>query len=251
MVLLRALPRRCSITPPILVLLSLALPAQGQEGSLPVGSFSALSLDDKRPPGWETLSFKKVPRHTRYLLTNDGGTTVIEALSRNAASGLMRKITIDPRRYPIVHWRWKVTGMIPGSDVRRRQGDDYPVRLYITFAYDPEHMSWGQRLRYRAARLLYGDIPAAAINYIWARQAATGTIVDNAYTDFTKMIVVESGPALLGRWVTEERNIDQDFRKAFGHPPPPITGVAIMTDTDDTGGEALSYYGDITFRQSP
>ncbi|MFQ5487895.1 MAG: DUF3047 domain-containing protein [Gammaproteobacteria bacterium] len=239
------------MAPLIALLAAWILPAQGGERILSVGSFSMLPPGTRTPPGWEMLTFKKVKRHTRYLLTNDGGTTVIEAFSRNAAAGLIRRLTIDPRRYPIIHWRWKIARMIPGSDLHRRQGDDYPVRLYITFAYDPEHMSWGQRLRYRAARLLYGDIPAAAINYIWARQVAPGTIVDNAYTDFTKMIVVESGPTLVDQWVTEKRDIDQDFRRAFGYPPPRITGVAIMTDTDDTGAEALSYYGDITFHQRP
>ncbi len=239
------------MAPLIALLVAWTLAAHGEERILSVGSFSTLPPGTKRPPGWEILTFKKVKRQTRYLLTNNGGTTVVEALSHNAAAGLIRRLTIDPRRYPIIRWRWKITRMIPGSDPRRRRGDDYPARLYITFAYEPEHMSWGKRLRYQAARLLYGDIPAAAINYIWARQAAPNTIVDNAYTDLTRMIVVESGPALVGQWVTEERDIDQDFRRAFGYAPPRITGVAIMTDTDDTGAEALSYYGDITFHQSP
>jgi hypothetical protein len=61
------------------------------------------------------------------------------------------------------------------------------------------------------------------------------------------MIVVESGPAKLNHWRPARRNIVQDFRQAFGTDPPPISGIAIMTDTDQTGDSATAWYGDITF----
>jgi hypothetical protein len=61
------------------------------------------------------------------------------------------------------------------------------------------------------------------------------------------MIVVESGPARLNRWVQEKRNILEDYRKAFGNPPPLISGVAVMTDSDNTGESATAHYGDIIF----
>ena len=47
-------------------------------------------------------------------------------------------MTIDPREYPIVRWRWKVENVLNKSDVSRKDGDDYPARLYITFAYEPD-----------------------------------------------------------------------------------------------------------------
>ncbi len=61
------------------------------------------------------------------------------------------------------------------------------------------------------------------------------------------MIVVESGGVKFDRWVNEERNIYEDYIKAFGEEPPLISGVAIMTDTDNTGESATAYYGDIQF----
>ena len=72
-------------------------------------------------------------------------------------------------------------------------------------------------------------------------------MVDNAYTDFAKMIVVESGSPKVGMWVEESRNVYQDYRQAFGEEPPAINGVAIMTDTDNTKERAVAYYGDIRF----
>ena len=61
------------------------------------------------------------------------------------------------------------------------------------------------------------------------------------------MIVVESGAGKLNQWVSEERNVHEDYVKAFGEEPPLISGVAIMTDTDNTGESATAYYGDIQF----
>jgi len=63
------------------------------------------------------------------------------------------------------------------------------------------------------------------------------------------IFVVESGKEKLNTWVSEEQNVYEDYKKAFGEEPPMISGVAIMTDTDNTGESATSYYGDIAFRK--
>jgi hypothetical protein len=98
---------------------------------------------------------------------------------------------------------------------------------------------------------LYGQHPPlAALNYIWESQAAQGTVVPNPFTDRAMMIVVESGSEKLNQWVTEERNLYEDYKRAFGEEPPAISGVAIMTDTDNTGESAVAYYGDIVFKKA-
>ncbi len=76
-------------------------------------------------------------------------------------------------------------------------------------------------------------------------------MVPNPYTDRVQMIVVESGEAKVGQWVTESRNLYEDYQKAFGDDPPMISGVAVMTDTDNTGESAVAYFGDITFNALP
>ena len=37
------------------------------------------------------------------------------------------------------------------------------------------------------------------------------------------------------------------FKRAFGEEPPRIRSIGIMTDSDNTGGDAEAYYGDILF----
>ena len=61
------------------------------------------------------------------------------------------------------------------------------------------------------------------------------------------MVAVESGDGNAGRWIDEERNLAEDYRLAFGEDPPRIGAVAIMTDTDNTGEEAVAWYGAIRF----
>jgi hypothetical protein len=87
-----------------------------------------------------------------------------------------------------------------------------------------------------------------AINYVWTTALPEGTVLDNAYTDRAKIVVVRSGPAQVGRWVTESRDVYEDYRRVVGGEPPPIEGIALMTDTDDTGERAVAYYADIALR---
>lgn len=225
-----------------------ALPIKAQTGAVvEVAKFSRATVGQSVPEGWRPLIFKKVPAQTKYEIVTDGDVTVVKASSQGSASGLTKEVKVDPREYPIVRWRWKVENVLKNSDVNRREGDDYPARLYITFEYDPNKVSLSKKLKYKAGRAIFGDIPIAALNYIWETNTPVGTIVENAFTDFAQMIVVESGPQKVGTWIDEERNLYEDYKKAFGDEPPMINGVAIMSDTDNTKERATAYYGDITF----
>ena len=217
---------------------------------LEVGKFSASQVGQAMPDGWKPLTFKKIPKHAFYEVVKDGGVTIVKAVSEASASGLTKPVAIDPKEYPIVRWRWKIDNVLKGSDVALKEGDDFPARLYVTFEYDPDKVSLGKKLKFKAGQILFGDIPIAALNYIWDTKTPVGTIVENAYTDFAKMVIVESGTQKIGMWVDEERNIYEDYKKAFGEEPPMINGVAIMSDTDNTKEQATAYLGDIVFQKS-
>ena len=86
------------------------------------------------------------------------------------------------------------------------------------------------------------------INYVWDNRQPVGTVRPNAYTDRTRMWVLESGTARAGEWVTETRDLAADFRAAFGEAPPDLIGIAIATDTDNTGEHATAWFGDLVLR---
>ena len=211
---------------------------------LEVGKFSTQSVDRVLPDGWTPLTFKKIHRITRYELILEDQVVVVKATSDASASGLIKTVTIDPKAYPVVRWRWKVEQLLQRSDVMRKDGDDYPARLYITFAYDSEKVGIGKTLKYKAGRLLFGDIPIAALNYIWETHTPVGAIVENAYTDFARMIVVESGSLRAGQWVIEQRDIQADFTANFNVKEAGITSLAVASDTDNTGETAHAGFAD-------
>ncbi len=218
---------------------------------LEVGKFSAGREGESVPDGWKPLTFPKIPRHTKYTLVKDDGTVAVKAVSEAASSGLTREIIINPQEYPIVQWRWKVNNVLSKGDVFRKDGDDYPARIYITFEYDPSKVGFFEKAGREAYRMIYGQqLPLGAINYIWESKAPVGTVTPSTYTRQSMMFVLESGKEKLNAWVSEERNVYEDYKKAFGDEPPMINGVAIMTDTDNTLETATAYYGDIIFKKA-
>jgi hypothetical protein len=215
-----------------------------------VGDFSASEEGNQPPDEWEVLLFDKIPEHTRYESVKDEGNVVIRAQSQSSASGLVRRIEIDPRQYPIIEWRWKVDGILKNGDARTKAGDDYAARIYLTFRYDPSLLSFGERVKYKTVKLLRGEYPPSAVlNYIWANKVPINTFIPSPYTRRSMMVAVQSGEGQARQWIREERNILLDFREAFKTEPPTITGVAIMTDSDNTGESATAWYGDIVFRK--
>lgn len=196
----------------------LCLAAPGIAGDLVLGNFRAGDLS-----GWAPRIFRG---ETSYGFVTEGGRRVLRAHSRGTASGLYRKVRLDPGLYPVLRWSWKIERTIAKGNERTREGDDYAARVYVVF---PRGVFRGTR----------------AINYIWANTLPRGESLPNPYSASAMMVAVESGNDKAGTWVSEERNVLDDYRRLFGEAPPPIGAVAIMTDTDDTGGEAVAYYGDI------
>ncbi|HNP29388.1 MAG TPA: DUF3047 domain-containing protein, partial [Nitrospirales bacterium] len=193
---------------------------------LVVGNFSLATPGGPFPQGWKPLIFEKIPEHTQYDLVNDEQQVVVKAISRQSSSGLTREITIDPKEYPVIEWRWKVENILQKGDVAQKSGDDYPARLYITFQYDSNQVGFFEKAKFETIKLIYGQYPPiGAINYIWESKSPIGTMVPNPYTDRVYMFVTQSGSAKLNQWVTQERNIYEDYKKAFGEDPPNISGV--------------------------
>lgn len=198
--------------------------------------------------GWEPLRVAADAPDTRYSLVDDAGRVVLMAQAERSMSGLIHALRVPVERFPLLRWRWKVASPVDGADLTRREGDDYAARIYVLFDYPLEKLSFGTRVKLQLAEALYGQrIPTAALNYVWDNRQPLGTIRPNAYTDRARMVVVQSGAARAGEWVTETRDLRADFRAAFGEDPPAVVAVAIATDTDNTGGRATAWYGDIEF----
>jgi hypothetical protein len=211
-----------------------------------VTPFSEARPGGAYPKGWRTLAFAKFRKETRYALVDDCGNTVVEARADGSSSGLIELVDIDPRQYPWLTWRWKVVQSIPGVDNARREADDAPARIDISFDGDSKKLTIADRLWAAQVKALMGiDLPYATLEYVWGDGAPREAIIENTWTSRIRMILVESGPERVGEWVTETRNVYEDYQRAFGEAPGKITAVGIITDTDATGTKAEAYYGDI------
>lgn len=178
--------------------------------------------------GWEVEEFSG---RTRYEPGVEDGRPCLKAVSNATASGLFLKVDLDPVDTPILSWSWKVKNILSKGDARSKDGDDYAARIYVVF---PSFFFWRTR----------------AINYIWANRLPQGRMIPNAYSKNAMMFAVQSGPDKTGQWLTEERNVVDDFQRAFGEKMPRIGAIAIMTDTDNTGETAEACYGAISFRNT-
>ena len=195
--------------------------ARAADGDLAVGAFSRAAPGAALPADWTPLTFPRIDRHTRYALVADPAAgTVVRADADASASGLVRKLDAPAAERPLLRWSWKVDKAIERGDVTRKEGDDYPARIYVSFRYAPERLSLIERAKYAAARVLYGEYPPhAGLNYIWDAKAAVGTTVPNPFTDRVRMIVVERGKSNLGQWRSYERDIVADYQRGIRRGP--------------------------------
>lgn len=201
---------------------------------------------DGLPEGWTPLTFSKIKNHTLYFLGKEGENSFVKAESRAAASGIYKKLDLDPRQYPVLLWRWRIDHVLQNKNERTKGGDDYAARLYVTFRHDPARVSAFTKATLFLLKVIYGEEPpGTSLIYVWAAHLPKDETIESPYTDQARIIAVESGSEKAGQWVTEERSLYRDYKRVFGEEPPRIAGVALMTDTDNTEESATAYYDDI------
>ena len=191
---------------------------------------------------WRPLYFPKIKEHTEYSIATEGVESYLKAESNASASGIIFREKFNVFEYPKVRWRWKVSNVYRKGNAEEKSGDDYPLRIYIIFKYDPETASFGQRAKYGLVRKIYGEYPPhSSLNYVWASREHNKKIIPNPYASETKMIILQTGDANAGKWIEEEIDIIEDYHKAFGEDPPAVGSIAIMNDSDNTGESSTSF----------
>lgn len=208
---------RACIALPALLLLTLQVQAE----TIALSHFATDGLI-----GWSEKSFYG---QTQYSIVERNGDKVLLAQSNNSASALYKKIRIDLDKTPYLNWSWWVSNHLGDIDEQQKEGDDYPARVYIII--DGGVFFWKTR----------------ALNYVWSSNQPKGATWPNAYTDNARMMALETGSAYLRQWRSEKRNIRADLRQQFGEDLRYIDGVAIMTDTDNSQGQAVTYYRNLFF----
>lgn len=177
---------------------------------------------------WEDKIFKgKVV----YNIEKDKDLSYVKAHSAGNASALYYKIKLDARRkQPVLRWKWRVEKFPVKSAPESLEAageHDFAGRVYVIFP---------------AMFILNSNV----IEYIWAEKLLVGTTGTSPYSKNIKLMVLESGPAKEGKFISEDRDVAADYLKVFGRPPEyDIGAVAFMTNTEHTGTSADAMYDEI------
>ncbi|MBK8321220.1 MAG: DUF3047 domain-containing protein [Betaproteobacteria bacterium] len=242
--LLAVLVAACASTPPA------PQPAAPSQVHDPAPFSTALALDIL-PPGWKPYRLARFKKPTKYQLVPLDGTVAMRAQADASASGLQFDLTVDVKEFPWLTWHWKVPELISGANNTIHQVEDSPARVIVTFEGGRDKLPDAEQINYDLAKAMTGnELPYATLMYIWENQLPEGSVIEHHFSTRVKMIVAGSGRKDLGRWHEERVNVLEDFRRAFGEEPPRVRAVGIMSDSDNTGGHAVAYFGDIRFKRN-
>jgi len=190
------------------IIVFLSLTAIAQADTIAVSRFAVEGLS-----GWEKESFKG---ETQYSIVLEGGQAVVKAHSRAAASGMFKKVQIDPLKYRYLSWRWKIAGALENRAEKTKAGDDYSARVYVIF---PGTFFWQTK----------------AINYVWSGRLPKGETFPNPFTRNAMMVVVESGAEQAGTWLTEQRDSVQEHGEWSVLRPDRRDASGVFTETHNSG----------------
>ena len=154
---------------------------------------------------------------------------VLRMRSNKASVSIHREMKLDLIKFPVLSWKWKVTKLPEGADARKIGSDDQAAGIYVVFPRFPR------------------IINSQFIGYVWETSVPEGTILRSRKNPMVHYIVIRSGMDHLGKWITERRNVMDDYRNVFGSEAPKVGGIALMIDTDDTSSDAESYFAQVEF----
>jgi hypothetical protein len=216
--------------------------------------FSSLMVGQALPREFRIIALPKVARNN-FSLGADDGQTVLQVES-SGSSGSLGMALMAPASAGgpgaasrVLQWRWKISRALQTADMQEKSADDHAARVYVFFDVPLASLSFAERNKIKLARLLLGtDVPTAALCYVWDNRHRIGYSAWSPYTQRMRKIVLQSGSAHAGQWMSEARDVAADFRETFGFDAPAVTGIAVGNDTDNTDESVTTWFGDISFR---
>jgi len=184
------------------------------------------------PEGWLGGQNWGLPQYDMTIEENEGH-RVLHLRSKIESSVIRKDIRgkVNLKETPILVWSWKAVTLPKNGDCRKKSADDQAAQLYVVWPRFPE------------------AVRSQIIGYIWDTTAPAGSIVKSEKTSTVTYVVMRSGPADLGKWITERRNVVEDYKKIYGAEPDSPGYISIAIDSDDTTSFAESVFGSILLRK--
>jgi hypothetical protein len=215
-----------------ILLLSFATVAGAQAPMLIVEDWTKPAVGTKGlPPDWKAQNWGS-PKYDFEIVTDENQRT-LRMKSANEASLASRDIKgkVDLKQTPILEWSWKVTTLPKNGDSCKKATDDQAAQLYVVWPRFPE------------------AVRSRVLGYVWDTTEPVGTVCKSEKTGTVTYFVIRSGTAELGKWLTERRNVCEDYKKVYNEDCEPPSAVSVAIDSNDTGSTAESFIGAIFFKR--
>ena len=183
------------------------------------------------PPGWKGENWGRASAEDLTVVEDEGRRALrMRSAGDRATLSIDLNGRVDLERTPILEWTWKVTVLPVGGDARVKARADQAGQVYVVWP--------------RAPALLRSRI----IGYAWDTTAPAGATIPSQKTRTVTYVIVRSGRADLGRWITERRDVVADYRRIYGEAPDAPGALSLSIDSNDTRSAAESFVGSIVFR---
>jgi hypothetical protein len=179
------------------------------------------------PTGWTKQNWGS-PQYNFTIIAN-GTHKVLHMRSANEGSTIAKDIKgkVNLKDTPLLEWSWKVIALPKGGDSCKKATDDQAAQVFVAWPRFPTL------------------VRTQIIGYVWDTTAPVGTICKSEKTGTVTYVVVRSGAADLGKWLTERRNVVEDFKKIYGAEPDNPEALSVAIDSNDTSSTAESFLGPI------
>lgn len=173
-------------------------------------------------PDWEVRGKPGVPDATFQVAQPAGCPTscLVMKADKASASLLIEIGKVDLRQTPILRWCWRVTTFPTGADGRDPAKDDQAIGIYVNAG---------------------GMLNQKSIAYRWETDTPVGTTGTVTYAGGmvkVKWFGLRNQKDSAGKtFLTEERNVFDDFQKCFGYSPDKI-GIGISCNSQYTASQA-------------
>ena len=205
-------------------------------GSTPASPWRVVGLPNQTKP------------FTRFSVTELDGRKALKVEADSSYGNLVHPLQAELTHAHLA-WQWRVDDLNEAADIQVRRGEDIALKVCTLWDLSLERMPFGDRQSLRFLRSRTTDpVPGATVCYIWDAHLPVGTQLDSPFTRRLRYIVLRSGAEGLRRWTPEKRDIAADFLKLFGdetHELPPLIGVAVGADADNTHGHSLAHAADL------
>lgn len=199
------------------------------------------------PQEWKDTPLSAFKKRTDYTLVTEDGVVVLRATAHASASALAYKTEFDPHQFPMLSWRWKVGQGIPDANNADPSKEDSPLRVMVAFDGDTSKLSQKDKSASSTAKFASGHpLPYALLMYIWGEKVPVDSVTTSSHYSRIKMLALSADDKGIGKWQSFTRNLVEDYKRVYGEEPGNVISIELLTDTDNTLGDAEAFYGDIS-----